>query len=73
MPSTMVESYELRELTARLGEPHLEQLTHQQGDAARLLVYWGCGCTAIGVPSLSEGSALRWSRCDHHAAQAILA
>jgi len=70
----MVGPYELRELTARLGEPHLEQLTHQQGETARLLVHWGCGCTAIGAPSVSEGSAeLRWSRCDHHAGEAVLA
>jgi hypothetical protein len=70
----MVEPHELRHLTALLGEPHLEQLTHQQGEAARLLVYWGCGCTAIGGPPLAEGSAgLRWSRCDHHAAEAVLA
>jgi hypothetical protein len=65
----MVESHELADLTARLGQPYLEQLTHARGEAARVLVYWGCGCTGIGTGERSEGSnAVRWSRCDHHIA-----
>jgi hypothetical protein len=65
----MVESHELADLTARLGMPYLEQLTHARGEAARVLVYWGCGCTGIGTGEWSQGSsAVRWSRCDHHVA-----
>jgi hypothetical protein len=65
----MFESHELADLTARLGVPHLEQLTHARGEAARVLVYWGCGCTAIGTGSNAVGSSpVRWSRCDHHGA-----
>jgi hypothetical protein len=49
--------------------PYLEQLTHARGEAARVLVYWGCGCTGIGTGEWSQGSsAVRWSRCDHHVA-----
>jgi hypothetical protein len=65
----MFESHELADLTAQLGTPHLEQLTHIEGEPARLLVYWGCGCTGIGTGERSKGSdSVRWSRCDHHAA-----
>jgi hypothetical protein len=64
----MVEQHELGELTARLGAPHLEQMTARSGEASRLLVHWGCGCTAIGQSGLrrAEGG-LHWSRCGHHA------
>ncbi|HEX3468506.1 MAG TPA: hypothetical protein VHT05_10540 [Candidatus Elarobacter sp.] len=65
----MIESHELADLTAALGEPHLEQRTNAQGEGARTLFYWGCGCTGIETGERSEGSnAVRWSRCDHHAA-----
>lgn len=66
----MPRPYALRELTARLGDPHFEQLIHERGEEARLLVHWGCGCTAIGAsrPPEAEGD-LRWSRCGHHAAE----
>ncbi len=65
----MFESHELAALQALLGVPYLEQLTHARGEAARILVYWGCGCTGIGIGAGPEGSsAVRWSRCDHHAA-----
>ena len=68
----MIESHELAALTARLGAPHLEQLTHPRGEAARVVVYWGCGCTGMGT---REGSgtlgAVRWTRCDHHAAEDV--
>ena len=65
----MIVPHELGELTARLGAPHLEQITHRLGEAAQILVYWGCGCTGIGVPTVAvERTAVRWSRCDHHGA-----
>jgi hypothetical protein len=65
----MIESHGLAALTARLGTPSLEQWTHVSGEAARLLIYWGCGCTGIGTGERLEGSsAVRWSRCDHHVA-----
>jgi hypothetical protein len=65
----MFESHELTDLTARLGVPDLEQLTHARGEPARVVVYWGCGCTALGTGERSAGSsAVRWSRCDHHVA-----
>ena len=64
----MVEQHELRDLTARLGAPHLEQMTVRSGEASRLLLHWGCGCTAIGATGgTGDDAALRWSRCDHHA------
>lgn len=70
----MVAPYELLALTARLGTPHLEQLAHERGEAPRLLVHWGCGCTAIGRPGTADGSGeLRWSRCDHHAVSEAVA
>jgi hypothetical protein len=51
-----------------LGAPHLEQITHRRGEEARILVYWGCGCTGIGSPTAAvEETSVRWSRCDHHA------
>ena len=65
----MIEPHELRELTARLGVPHLEQITHRTGQGTKVAFYWGCGCTAMGTPAVSdERTAVRWSRCDHHAA-----
>lgn len=65
----MIESHELADLTAALGEPHLEQRTNARSDGARTLFYWGCGCTGIGTGERSQGSkAVRWARCDHHAA-----
>jgi hypothetical protein len=68
----MMESHDLAALTARLGVPHLEQLTHPRGEAARMVVYWGCGCTGMGTEGPPEGgSAVRWTRCDHHAAEEI--
>jgi hypothetical protein len=64
----MAEQHELRELTARLGAPHLEQMTVRSGRPSQLLVHWGCGCTAIGAPaSPGDEAGVRWSRCDHHA------
>ena len=65
----MVEQHELTDLTARLGAPHLEQVTVRSGEPSQLLVHWGCGCTAMGAPASGTGRAgVRWSRCDHHAA-----
>ena len=65
----MIEPHELRDLTARLGVPHLEQVTHRSGQGTALAFYWGCGCTAMGKAAESdERSLMRWSRCDHHAA-----
>lgn len=65
----MIESHELAALAARLGEPHLEQVTHPRGEAAKVVLYWGCGCTGMGP---AEGPrTVRWSRCDHHAAEDV--
>ena len=64
----MFEPHELRELTARLGLPHLEQITHRTGQERRVAFYWGCGCSAMGKPAEpEERTAMRWTRCDHHA------
>jgi len=64
----MIEPHELRELTARLGAPHLEQILHHRGGRA-VHFYWGCGCTGTGTsPSTSERTEVRWTRCGHHAA-----
>ena len=65
----MIEPHALRELTARLGPPNLEQITHRRGEKARVHFYWGCGCTGVGTSSASDGDTeVRWSRCGHHAA-----
>jgi hypothetical protein len=65
----MIEPHDLHELTARLGAPHLEQITHRRGERARVHFYWGCGCTGIGTPEeAGDRTAVRWSRCDHHGA-----
>ena len=65
----MIEPHTLGDLALRLGPPSLEQFAHRRGEAARLLVHWGCGCTGIGAPAESDETTLvRWSRCDHHAA-----
>jgi hypothetical protein len=65
----MIEPHELAELTARLGAPHLEQITHRLGEQARVHFYWGCGCAASGARARGdEPTAVRWSRCDHHVA-----
>ena len=64
----MVAQHDLGELTARLGAPHLEQLTVRSGRPSQLLVHWGCGCAAIGAPPSASGPAgVRWTRCGHHA------
>jgi hypothetical protein len=69
----MIEPHELRELTARLGAPHLEQITHRRGERARVHFYWGCGCTGSGTPDASdEQTPVRWSRCAHHAATDVV-
>lgn len=68
----MIEPHDLGELTARLGAPHLEQFTHRTGEGACLLVHWGCGCTGMGLAGASDArTALRWSRCAHHMADAV--
>jgi hypothetical protein len=65
----MMQPHELRDLTARLGAPSLEQIAHRRGEKARVSFYWGCGCTANGVPAASdETTPVRWSPCAHHAA-----
>jgi hypothetical protein len=67
--SAMIEPHELRELRARLGVPHLEQMTHRSGQGTALAFYWGCGCSAMGKACEPEDlTPMRWSRCDHHAA-----
>lgn len=63
----MVEQHELRVLTARLGAPHLEQVTVRSGEPSQLLVHWGCGCTAMGASHGGGEAGVRWSRCEHHA------
>jgi hypothetical protein len=69
----LTEAYALRHLTAYLGAPHLEQLTHRRDAGSQLLVHWGCGCTAMGAPGLNdETTELRWSRCDHHGAESAV-
>jgi hypothetical protein len=72
----MIEPHELRELRARLGVPHLEQVTHRSGEGTTLAFYWGCGCTAMGKAAAGrsdERAPMRWSRCDHHAAAEAVA
>jgi hypothetical protein len=70
----MIEPHELRELRTRLGEPHLEQVTHRSGQGSTLAFYWGCGCTAMGKAAKSdERTPMRWNRCDHHAAAETVA
>jgi hypothetical protein len=65
----MIEPHELRELTARLGVPQLEQITHRSGRGTKIAFYWDCGCTATGTPAESdERTAVRWLRCEHHVA-----
>jgi hypothetical protein len=64
----MIEGHDLRDLTARLGEPHLEQITHRTGRQRQVAYYWGCGCTAMGIPAGEAPGPVRWRRCDHHAA-----
>jgi len=64
----MVQLHELVELTARLGAPHLEQMTVRRGEPSQLLLHWGCGCTALGTPGSEDTrTGVRWSRCEHHA------
>jgi hypothetical protein len=65
----MGDPHDLRDLTARLGAPHLEQRMHRSGELPRMAFYWGCGCTAMGPGSTGTPAAsMRWTRCGHHAA-----